>query len=332
MSHLTTWLRTRRFSEPTFRPSRATNHWKNIVNRDFFSLLLFSSLTLPTSAFPSVHIVGSLTSKLPSMMFLLPKLHDRMSVANLLVLAHAPKPCSLGWLSVHTPLADYLPGIAVFAHCLATKTGASVPEHMVPMRRTYGTGRRKGRMLNYVEFISFCSIQSLRVLFSEKTRIFIAYLFPANNAATEKHQKTDLDKRVQWQKYRQELQCRNHLTYSQVHSCFWSKGFGKCSSHMFDVAFCSAFSFSSLRQDMGHCWRDPWQLTHATPKYTKVYAEANIRKHIQKLCKNIRKASDTLRLLWSLCHLCFRTCSASSAAMIAERWIFAPPIPGASPA
>ena len=31
-----------------------------------FSLLLFSSLTLPTSAFPSVHIVESLTSKLPS--------------------------------------------------------------------------------------------------------------------------------------------------------------------------------------------------------------------------------------------------------------------------
>ena len=31
-----------------------------------FSLLLFSSLTLPTSAFPSVHVVGSLTSELPS--------------------------------------------------------------------------------------------------------------------------------------------------------------------------------------------------------------------------------------------------------------------------
>ena len=28
ISHLTTWLRTRRFSEPTFRPSGATNHWK----------------------------------------------------------------------------------------------------------------------------------------------------------------------------------------------------------------------------------------------------------------------------------------------------------------
>ena len=51
MSHLTTWLRTRRSGEPTFRPSRATNHWKNTVNRafrapasSFFSLFLFSDL------------------------------------------------------------------------------------------------------------------------------------------------------------------------------------------------------------------------------------------------------------------------------------------------
>ena len=28
ISHLARWLRTRRFSEPTFRPSGATNHWK----------------------------------------------------------------------------------------------------------------------------------------------------------------------------------------------------------------------------------------------------------------------------------------------------------------
>ena len=59
MSHLASWLRTRRFSEPTFRPSGATNHWKNTVNRDFpifsriylFFLLIFSLLTLLTSAF-----------------------------------------------------------------------------------------------------------------------------------------------------------------------------------------------------------------------------------------------------------------------------------------
>ena len=71
ISHLASWLRTRRFSEPTFRPSGATNHWKNTVFRDFptfsrtcifsssdsfssliFSLLLFSSLFFcSTSAF-----------------------------------------------------------------------------------------------------------------------------------------------------------------------------------------------------------------------------------------------------------------------------------------
>ena len=59
MSHLASWLRTRRFSEPTFQPSGATNHWKNTVSRDFpifsriciFFLLILSLLTLLTSAF-----------------------------------------------------------------------------------------------------------------------------------------------------------------------------------------------------------------------------------------------------------------------------------------
>ena len=68
ISPLASWLRT--LSEPTFRPSGATNQWKNTVNRDFptfsrisifflltLSLLLFSlliflfSLPLPCSAF-----------------------------------------------------------------------------------------------------------------------------------------------------------------------------------------------------------------------------------------------------------------------------------------
>ena len=63
--HLASWLRTRRFSEPTFRPPGASNHWKNTVFRDFptlsriciFFLLLFFlliflfSLPLPYSAF-----------------------------------------------------------------------------------------------------------------------------------------------------------------------------------------------------------------------------------------------------------------------------------------
>ena len=80
ISHLASWLRTRRFSEPTFRPSGALNHWKNTVFRDFptfsriciFFILTFLSCNLSLLSassqlcFSSVHIVGSLTSKLPS--------------------------------------------------------------------------------------------------------------------------------------------------------------------------------------------------------------------------------------------------------------------------
>ena len=80
MSHLASWLRTRRFSEPTFRPSGATNHWKNIVNRDFpifsriylFFLLTFSLLSASSLLCVStVHIVGSLASKLPSIIMII---------------------------------------------------------------------------------------------------------------------------------------------------------------------------------------------------------------------------------------------------------------------
>ena len=67
ISHLASGLRTRRFSEPTFRPSGSPNHWENTVFRDFptfsriciFFLLTLSlllliflfSLPLPCSAF-----------------------------------------------------------------------------------------------------------------------------------------------------------------------------------------------------------------------------------------------------------------------------------------
>ena len=70
ISPLASWLRTRRFSEPTFRPPGATNHWKNTVFRDFptfsricifclltlsllifFLLIFLFSMPLPCSAF-----------------------------------------------------------------------------------------------------------------------------------------------------------------------------------------------------------------------------------------------------------------------------------------
>ena len=73
ISHLPTWLRTRRFSEPTFQPSGATKHWKkhsvsrlfylfvhlHLLSSDSFSsliffLLLFSSLLFSFLLFSSL--------------------------------------------------------------------------------------------------------------------------------------------------------------------------------------------------------------------------------------------------------------------------------------
>ena len=61
ISPLTTWLRTSRFSEPTFRLTGHTNHWKNTAFRDFsniwrgwiFFLLPFALLTLLSADFTS---------------------------------------------------------------------------------------------------------------------------------------------------------------------------------------------------------------------------------------------------------------------------------------
>ena len=52
----------------TFLPFRAPASSLSFSSL-IFSLLLFSSLISPTSAFPSVHIVGSLSCKLPSITY-----------------------------------------------------------------------------------------------------------------------------------------------------------------------------------------------------------------------------------------------------------------------
>ena len=82
ISDLASWLRTHRFSEPTFRPSGATNSGKTQCFATFllfrapgsscsetFSFLIFFLLLFSDSShlcFSFVHIVGSLTSKLSS--------------------------------------------------------------------------------------------------------------------------------------------------------------------------------------------------------------------------------------------------------------------------
>ena len=80
ISPLSTYLRTRRFNRPTFRLTRHTNHWKNTAFRDFSNIwrgcifflltfalfhLLFADLTT-LLCLSTVHIVGSLLFKLPS--------------------------------------------------------------------------------------------------------------------------------------------------------------------------------------------------------------------------------------------------------------------------
>jgi hypothetical protein len=76
ISHLPSWLCTRRFWGPTFRLSwapsdfstfsPASSFFRLFLFCDLLSSLLFSSRTFPGSVFSSAHIVGSLTSKLPS--------------------------------------------------------------------------------------------------------------------------------------------------------------------------------------------------------------------------------------------------------------------------
>ena len=70
ISHLAIWLRTRRFSEPTLRPSRATNHVKTTMNRDFptFSRTCIFFL-LPLSLLWSSHCFSSPLWLFPPLLF-----------------------------------------------------------------------------------------------------------------------------------------------------------------------------------------------------------------------------------------------------------------------
>ena len=57
ISPLTTWLRTRRFNEPTFRLTGHTNHWKNTAFRDFSNIWRVWIFFLLT--FPLLHLLSS---------------------------------------------------------------------------------------------------------------------------------------------------------------------------------------------------------------------------------------------------------------------------------
>ena len=85
ISHLTTWLRTRHFSEPTFRPSGATNLWSNTVFKRLsylfahldllssgnFSFLIFFLLLFYSLLFSSL-LFSSLLWLVPPLLFICP--------------------------------------------------------------------------------------------------------------------------------------------------------------------------------------------------------------------------------------------------------------------
>ena len=95
IAHLSRCLCTRLFSEPTFRPSRPTNHRKNRMFRRspnisgtciFFlltlSLFYSSSLLVDSSllCFSCLHVIGSLTFKLPLMRLMPPPLDNQLGM------------------------------------------------------------------------------------------------------------------------------------------------------------------------------------------------------------------------------------------------------------
>ena len=95
ISHLARWLRTGRFSEVTFRPPGAPNHWKNTVNRHFptfsrtciFLLLTLSLLwsshffSSPPWLFPPLLFHLSILSEVWLLNFL--RLHLNLNSTNL---------------------------------------------------------------------------------------------------------------------------------------------------------------------------------------------------------------------------------------------------------
>ena len=86
--HLASWLRTRRFSEPTFRPSGATNHWKNIEFSDFptFSRTwIFFLLTLSLLS-SSLFYSSLLSASSPSLLFICPYCRETSKLPSIICL------------------------------------------------------------------------------------------------------------------------------------------------------------------------------------------------------------------------------------------------------
>ena len=130
ISHLTTWPRSRRFSEVTFRPSGATNQWKNTVNRDFptfsraciFFLLSLSPLwsshffDSPLWLFPPLLFQLSILSEVSLLNFLRWLVHLWYISIPWSLNAHSGKATVSSSLSSRTSLQTHSTGIHDYYH------------------------------------------------------------------------------------------------------------------------------------------------------------------------------------------------------------------------
>ena len=73
---LARWLRTRRFSDPTFRPSWATSYWKNIAIRDFY---LFRA---PASSFFWLFLFSDSSCFFSALLWLFPPMLFHLSILS----------------------------------------------------------------------------------------------------------------------------------------------------------------------------------------------------------------------------------------------------------
>ena len=171
-----------------------TNHWKNTANRlslpfrapasSFFSLFLFSGLLSSslllsdssTSAFPSVHIVGSLTSKLPyrcgkpmlSHPKMLPKNGHLDSPGHLSPSIHLLEDHPICWLvSLTSDLwCHWLWGNFARSHAFPMKT-AVFPAFFVPSKWHFRDRNQNGKYFYFwLEMISIFYHQNMMPLLS----------------------------------------------------------------------------------------------------------------------------------------------------------------------
>ena len=108
ISPLNSYLRTRRFTEPTFRPSRPTNHWKNTAFRDFpnisrlliFFLLTFAQLYLLSSDSTSLLCFCIFWLCYSALLFQLSILSE-VRLLNFLWIRIPTQICTKGWANLY---------------------------------------------------------------------------------------------------------------------------------------------------------------------------------------------------------------------------------------